>query len=116
MVVKVMFLQLDLNQYARQCTWANPVMVVPVKGHYEQSCNAIDACNAGAGISSNTFDLSGFLRFLNKFSSKQDEFRKWAANAEYQFLNALVLRNKEVGVRKDRPLGQPRLILPQHAH
>ena len=41
-----------------------PVLMVPVKGHYEQACNAEDAKQAGAGISSLTFDLGILLEYL----------------------------------------------------
>lgn len=95
---------------------SKPVMVVPVEGHYEQSCNVIDALGAGAGISSQTFDLSRFVRFLRYFEADHDKFRQWVADADYKFLNAIAPTPEKAKVRKDRLLGQPRLVLPQHAH
>lgn len=35
-----------------------PVMVIPVKGQYEQACNAIDTVHSGAGIASENFDFA----------------------------------------------------------
>lgn len=34
-----------------------PVMVIPVKGQYEQACNALDTLKSGVGITSNNFDF-----------------------------------------------------------
>ena len=93
-----------------------PVMTVPVAGHYEQSCNAIDANNAGAGITSDSFNLSDFLHFIDDFKAGQNEFRGWVSLAESEFLNALALLPETASVRKDRPLVQRPLVLPQHAH
>jgi uncharacterized protein (TIGR00661 family) len=41
-----------------------PVMMIPVQGHYEQSCNARDAFKAGAGIYNETFRLNKFLDYI----------------------------------------------------
>lgn len=65
-----------------------PIMMVPPEGHFEQQCNAQDAELAGAGMQSKTFDLDGFLKYLDK---KQDNtaFKKWADTASTLFLKEL---------------------------
>lgn len=66
-----------------------PVLMVPVSGHYEQACNAIDAMKAGAGISSHNFDLGLLLDYIPKHQANEEIFQKWANNAEQVFLNHL---------------------------
>ena len=66
-----------------------PVLMVPVKGHYEQSCNALDAKKAGAGISSNIFDLELLLEYLPIYTEMKDEFQLWCAQTEILFLKNL---------------------------
>ena len=63
--------------------------MVPVKGHYEQSCNALDAKKAGAGISSNIFDLELLLEYLPIYTEMKDEFQLWCAQTEILFLKNL---------------------------
>ncbi|MFP3471683.1 glycosyltransferase family protein, partial [Micrococcus sp. SIMBA_144] len=43
-----------------------PILMVPVKGQYEQRCNALDAEMAGAGKASDTFDLSVLEDYMQK--------------------------------------------------
>lgn len=65
-----------------------PVMMVPVKGHYEQYCNARDASRIGAGIYSGEFDLSKLeecFLFYNK--EKNEQFRNWVNSFESQLMN-----------------------------
>lgn len=54
-----------------------PVMMIPVKGHYEQACNAVDGEKAGAGISHHEFDISRILDYLPKHESVTTRFREW---------------------------------------
>ena len=63
-----------------------PVMLVPTGGHFEQECNAIDAVKAGAGVASKTFDLQVLLDYLPTHVSRQEEFKKWALQADEIFL------------------------------
>ncbi|MFK7951704.1 MAG: glycosyltransferase family protein [Ekhidna sp.] len=67
-----------------------PVLMVPVKGHYEQSCNALDATNAGAGISSETFDLELLLNYLPNHQSVKEEFKGWCEKSSSTFLTNLI--------------------------
>jgi uncharacterized protein (TIGR00661 family) len=55
-----------------------PVLMVPVEGHYEQACNAIDAERAGAGVWRYTFDLDALVTQLQGHRVDPAIFRKWA--------------------------------------
>ncbi len=54
-----------------------PVMMVPVAQQYEQACNALDAVQAGAGISSDRFELGPFLNYLSTRKNEHNRFKDW---------------------------------------
>lgn len=61
-----------------------PVMMVPVEGHYEQACNAVDAVKAGAGIENSEFELKKLADYIPSYQDVSSWFRPWAdSNAEY---------------------------------
>ena len=66
-----------------------PILMVPVKGHYEQACNALDATNAGAGVASEIFDLEVLLDYLPQHKDVGDTFRNWCKTSEDRFLEML---------------------------
>lgn len=66
-----------------------PILMVPVAGHYEQACNAVDAIKAGAGISSDTFDIGLLHDYLPKHQPIRERFQAWADQAEQYFLKHL---------------------------
>lgn len=66
-----------------------PVLMVPVAGHYEQACNAIDAMKAGAGISSEYFDIEKLYEYLPTHKPVKDSFCAWANQAQDHLLNYL---------------------------
>ncbi|MDZ4663825.1 MAG: glycosyltransferase family protein [Bacteroidota bacterium] len=59
-----------------------PVLMVPVKGHYEQFCNSRDGYRAGAGIFADSFDLSKLMNFCTTFNSENKFYRDWVSNAK----------------------------------
>lgn len=61
--------------------FGKPVYAVPVKGHYEQLCNALDTARMGAGIHGEGFDINRFINFLPSFSRKNKKFRRWVESA-----------------------------------
>jgi hypothetical protein len=63
--------------------------MVPVEGHYEQHCNALDAVRAGAALTSPAFDLDRFLAYLASYAPPPDDFRAWAESAPARFLAEL---------------------------
>ncbi len=54
-----------------------PIMLIPVEGHYEQSCNALDAETAGIAIKSEKFDFGRFEQSLGKITPDSEKFRLW---------------------------------------
>jgi uncharacterized protein (TIGR00661 family) len=66
-----------------------PVLMVPVEGHYEQECNALDAEAAGAGIRSSTFDIDRLLAILPQHRDVRKTFRPWVDSADAVFLRIL---------------------------
>ena len=66
-----------------------PVLMVPVEGHYEQACNALDAKKAGAGVSSKIFDLEILLNYLPEHRDVGEEFKSWCHTTEQTFLKYL---------------------------
>ncbi|MEP1034906.1 glycosyltransferase family protein [Ekhidna sp.] len=66
-----------------------PILMVPVKGHYEQACNALDAKKAGAGVSSEIFDLEVLLDYLPQHNEAGDKFRNWCDTSTKRFLEIL---------------------------
>lgn len=67
-----------------------PVMMVPIKGHYEQFCNSRDAYKAGAGIYADKFDLSKLDNFSITFDSTSHFFKNWIANAKFRIYKEII--------------------------
>jgi len=67
-----------------------PVMMVPVQGHYEQACNALDAVQAGAGVSSESFNLTKVIDYLPNHQPIAGRFREWADRCEELILQELL--------------------------
>ncbi len=60
-----------------------PVMMVPVKGHFEQYCNALDGAKAGAGIYSEEFNLARMEHyFLFHRIHYKETYRSWVKQME----------------------------------
>ncbi len=66
-----------------------PVQVVPVEGHYEQLCNAVDAVRAGAGVRSTQFDIDRLQDALPHSSGSGARFRKWVRRAHPRFVREI---------------------------
>ncbi len=66
-----------------------PVMMVPVEGHFEQHCNALDGSKAGAGIMSHHFNLSLLLDYIPQHQSVHSAMKDWVAQAPAIFLKEL---------------------------
>ena len=54
-----------------------PVYAVPVEGHFEQACNALDARRAGAAMVGTSFDLDGLRTALEAPNASAPLFRAW---------------------------------------
>jgi uncharacterized protein (TIGR00661 family) len=66
-----------------------PVLMVPTAGHIEQRCNSVDAVRAGAGITSDNFDLDKLLEFIPTFNKDDGQFIQWVKQAEQKFIELL---------------------------
>ncbi|GIV38383.1 MAG: glycosyl transferase [Thermonema sp.] len=66
-----------------------PVLMVPIRGQYEQQCNAHDALRAGAGIWANSFDLGRLLDYLPRHQARIEETRAWHARGRQKLLHLL---------------------------
>ena len=66
-----------------------PTMMIPVAGHYEQSCNAIDGQKAGAGVPNDRFDLTVLIDYLPHYVDVSGWFRRWANQNEEVFIKQL---------------------------
>jgi uncharacterized protein (TIGR00661 family) len=53
-----------------------PVIMVPIKGHFEQFCNSRDAANAGAGNYCESFTLNTANELIERYIPNKN-FRKW---------------------------------------
>jgi uncharacterized protein (TIGR00661 family) len=65
-----------------------PALMVPVKGHFEQFCNARDAAQHGAGIRADHFDLDALLA-LSEHYTPPAAFRAWANQAPAHFVREI---------------------------
>jgi uncharacterized protein (TIGR00661 family) len=66
-----------------------PVFLVPVKGHFEQFCNARDAFKAGAGIFDTAFNLDNFVSYVNTCKTDSVPFQTWQKNSTVMFLREI---------------------------
>lgn len=67
-----------------------PVMMVPVKGHYEQFCNAVDASRIGAGIHAHSFDLSLLPACIADYNYEKNlTYRNWVESFESRVMPEL---------------------------
>jgi uncharacterized protein (TIGR00661 family) len=66
-----------------------PAMMVPVAGHYEQYCNAIDAAKHGAGIYSKDFNLTLMENYFSMHNNENTAYRSWVDGME-QFILAVI--------------------------
>ncbi|WP_200976254.1 glycosyltransferase family protein [Echinicola sp. 20G] len=67
------------------------VMMIPVKGQYEQACNALDASISEAGILHHEFDFEKFDNFLNLQQEPHHIFVNWEKLLRAKLLEILEL-------------------------
>ncbi len=66
-----------------------PALMVPIKKHYEQLCNAHDAERAGGGVYSPIIDVPLFLKYLNRHNNH--DHQAWINQSERIFMRELGL-------------------------
>lgn len=65
-----------------------PVLMVPIKGHYEQFCNSRDGHKAGAGVYADSFELTKLLNYQAGYENKT--FKNWVRNAKERIYSEIV--------------------------
>jgi uncharacterized protein (TIGR00661 family) len=75
-----------------------PAMLVPIRKHYEQHCNAMDAQRAGGGLFSETINVDLFLEYLE--NAPQKNHQEWIHRAEEIFLREIVPFSKKRSARE----------------
>ncbi|MFO7829516.1 MAG: glycosyltransferase family protein [Bacteroidales bacterium] len=73
-----------------------PVLMVPTEGHYEQKCNALDATLSGAGIQSDTFNITKLLQYIPKHNNNHPAFKQWVRKADILMPSILSAEEKPV--------------------
>lgn len=68
-----------------------PVLMVPVEGHFEQRCNAIDGQHAGAGVAARSFErgLSRLKKLAPRYESRAPRFHRWLDGAAARFVREI---------------------------
>lgn len=67
-----------------------PVMVIPVKGQYEQACNALDTLHSGAGITSEDFDFSKLENLIQTQFTLDHSIQSWENTWPHTFEQILL--------------------------
>lgn len=86
--------------------FGKPVLMVPIKGHYEQFCNSRDGFKAGAGIYDDNFNISKLLDYTTFYSPANEQYRKWVmASGEkiIEEINAVIYTSDEIREMKIKP-------------
>ena len=66
-----------------------PIFMVPVKGHFEQRCNAVEAQEAGAGLQGSTFDMNQLINITRSGHHIPDQYRDWVLSCPDRLLSFL---------------------------
>lgn len=67
-----------------------PVLTIPISGHYEQMCNAIDAEQSGAGLHMKKPDIASFLAYISTRNEKKLCYQYWVKKCHEILLKELV--------------------------
>jgi len=88
-----------------------PVLMVPLPKHYEQTCNALDAQRAGAGIYRTTFDAGPFLEFIPHYRNRRPEFKAWVEKASFLFFREIASVCQETREARTNRVSTPATII-----
>jgi uncharacterized protein (TIGR00661 family) len=90
-----------------------PTLMVPA--HFEQSCNAVDAQIAGAGVGASTFDLSILANYLPEHQPVGNTFKDWYNGQSYLMVQQLESLEKPTFQTTKRGRTWPKLSWPRRA-
>lgn len=66
---------------------SKPVMMIPLRKHFEQTCNAFDAQISGAGITAASFNLSPLMLHISEKREFNDEIQQWFQQSDEKILS-----------------------------
>ena len=66
-----------------------PLLMIPVKGHYEQMCNAAEAVSANLAITAASFDLDDFKTYASLKPDNAHTFQTWLHTPEVAHVKVL---------------------------
>ncbi|MFQ5570035.1 MAG: glycosyltransferase family protein [Rhodothermales bacterium] len=81
-----------------------PVLAVPVKKHFEQYCNSLDAEAAGAGLAASHFDIDRLVRFLPSYREPGPAFQQWVREGTARFTEAVERAARQAAFPAVNPL------------
>ncbi len=67
-----------------------PVLMIPTEGHFEQRCNALDAKLSGAGIQSDSFNLSKLMDYIPFHQKNNTKFKQWVKKTDQLILSLII--------------------------
>ena len=70
--------------------FGKPVLMVPIKGHFEQFCNSRDAYKASAGIYDDSFNLSKLVDYSSNYNYSNPSFQSWVKNAKEKIYQEII--------------------------
>lgn len=70
--------------------FGKPVLMVPIKGHFEQFCNSRDAYKASAGIYADSFELSKLVDYSSHYNYANPAFQNWVKNSKEKIYKEIV--------------------------
>ena len=83
-----------------------PILMIPVEGHSEQRCNALDAEKCGAGIASEIFDLSLILNRLHVHPEASATFKSWIERFPDLFIKTIESVLPDCSVQKQKAVNE----------
>lgn len=88
-----------------------PVLMVPLRKHYEQTCNALDAERSGAGIYRTSFEADPFLEFLPHYRNRRPVFKAWVEKAGPVFFREIMRTAQDAREVRTNRVSMPATIM-----
>lgn len=66
---------------------SKPVMMIPLRKHFEQTCNAVDAQISGAGITASSFNLSPLMLHIFEKRDFDENIQHWFQQSDEKILS-----------------------------
>ncbi len=66
-----------------------PLLLVPMRKHFEQHCNGVDGKSEGVAVTAPDFDLSKLMDFIPTYRFDTTGFREWVDQADARYVRAI---------------------------